>query len=405
MRILHVYKDYYPVLGGIENHLRLVAEEQARRGLDVAVLVTNTGRGASVVQSNGVRVVRASRLAHVASTPLSLDFLRHLRREPADIVHLHFPYPPGELGAWLLRRRVPTVITYHSDVVRQRYILWLYAPFLRRILSHAEGIIAGSPQYVASSPYLRPVRDKCTIIPFGIDVAPFAQPDQEASAIRSRFQPTASAFHAHPDEVSAPAGGASAAPSRGSFEAVHGSLDRARPLVLFVGRLRYYKGLEYLIEAMRELDATLVVVGSGPMAAAWQGLVRNWSLTDRVFFAGEVPDAELPAYYQAADVFVLPASQRSEAFGLVQLEAMAAGTPVVSTELGTGTSFVNRDGETGLVVPPRDSQALVRALRRLLAQPELRRQMGERGRQRVLGRFTVDRMVDDIIDVYESILN
>jgi glycosyltransferase involved in cell wall biosynthesis len=389
MRVLHVYKDYYPVLGGIENHLRLVAEEQARRGLDVSVLVTNTARGTSVTTSNGVRIIRASRLAHVASTPLSLDFLSHLRREPADVIHLHFPYPPGEVGAWLLRADVPTVITYHSDVVRQKRILRLYAPLLERVLQHVDRIIVGSPQYLESSDYLRQLRDKCSIIPFGIDMAPFLQPNAAANVIRARFQQPA------------PDGQLGVTAARSGAD--HRPPSDARPLVLFVGRLRYYKGVEYLIEAMRDVDAILLIVGIGPMAEVWQELVRNLNLTDRIFFEGEVPDVELPAYYQIADLFVLPASHRSEAFGLVQLEAMATSTPVVSTELGTGTSFVNLDGVTGLAVPPRDSQALSQAIRRLLEQPGLRRQMGERGQQRVLERFTVDRMVDDIIEVYGSV--
>ncbi|MFQ5343943.1 MAG: glycosyltransferase [Anaerolineae bacterium] len=366
MRILHIYKDYYPVVGGIENHVRLLAEAQARSGLDVTVLITNRPARTTITEMGGVRVIRAGRLAHLASTPLSLAFFAQLRRLTADVAHLHFPYPPGELGNLLFRPGRRTVITYHSDVIRQQGILRLYRPLLRRVLRQADRIIATSPAYIESSPHLREVASRCTVVPLGIDPTPFMQADDRAETIRRRF-------------------------------------EAASRLLLFVGRLRYYKGLEYLLGAMKEIDGTLLVIGGGPMAGHWQQLARNQGLLERVHFLGEVADDDLPAYYQAADLFVLPASHRSEAFGVVQLEAMAAGTPVVSTALGTGTSFVNQDGVTGFVVPPRNAEALARAVNRLLADSELRRSMGEAGRRRVLEHFTVDRMVDGVIRVYEEI--
>lgn len=366
MRVLHIYKDYPPVVGGIENHLRLLAEGQARRGLDVTVLVTSPGRSTTVTVENDVRVIRAARWATVSSAPLSVELFRWMRRLTADVTHLHFPYPIGELALLTLGRRRTTILTYHSDIIRQRWLGRAYRPFLWRLLHRVDRIIATSPQYVQSSRYLRAVADKCTVVPLAIDPRPFLQVDpQQVAEVRRRF---------------------------------------GEPLLLFVGRLRYYKGLEYLLQAMRQIDATLLVIGSGPMATAWQHRARDGVPAGRVHFLGDVPDAALPAYYAAADVFVLPASHRSEAYGLVQLEAMAAGTPVVSTEVGTGTSFVNRDGETGFVVPARDPQALAQAIQRLLADEHLRRTMGERGRERVLSEFTVDRMVERVLQVYREVL-
>jgi len=366
MRVLHIYKDYPPVVGGIENHLRLLAEGQARRGLDVTVLVTAPGRATTVDVENGVRVIRAARWATVSSAPLSAELFRWVRRLSADVTHLHFPYPIGELALLTLGRSKATVLTYHSDIIRQRWLGRVYRPFLWRLLHHVDRIIATSPQYLQSSRYLREVAHKCTVVPLAIDPTPFLQADEgQVAEVRRRFE---------------------------------------GPILLFVGRLRYYKGLEYLLQAMQQLDATLLVIGSGPMAATWQRLARNGLPAGHVHFLGDVPDEALPAYYAAADVFVLPASHRSEAYGLVQLEAMAAGTPVVSTEVGTGTSFVNRDGETGFVVPARDPQALAQAIRRLLDDADLRRAMGERGRQRVLSEFTVDLMVERVIQVYREVL-
>lgn len=401
MQILHIYKDYYPVVGGIENHVRLLAEGQAQRGLDVTVLVTSLSARTTVTHMCGVRVVRAGRLAHVASTPLSLAFFAQLRRLCADVVHLHFPYPPGELANLLFRPGRRTVITYHSDIIRQQGVLRLYQPLLRQVLRRADRIIATSPQYIESSPYLREVADNCAIVPLGIDPTPFLQINNQAETIRARFLPNSNRGRSPIGQAVGAVAGSTVSPT---------SAANAEPaiesdaLLLFVGRLRYYKGLEYLLKAMHHIAAILLVIGDGPMAAEWRSLVRNRGLQEQVHFLGEVTDDELPAFYQAADVFVLPASHRSEAFGVVQLEAMAAGKPVVSTDLGTGTSFVNQDGVTGFVVPPRDAHALARAVNRLLANPGLRRSMGERGRKRVLDDFTVDRMVERVIDVYNSVL-
>jgi glycosyltransferase involved in cell wall biosynthesis len=174
-------------------------------------------------------------------------------------------------------------------------------------------------------------------------------------------------------------------------------------LLLFVGRLRYYKGLNYLMDALRDIDATLLVVGSGPMEQEWKLYAESLPWGQRIVFCGEVPDDLLPAYYQATDIFVLPATERSEAFGAVQIEAMAAGKPVVCTELGTGTSFVNRDGETGLVVPARDTAGLSEALKRLLADDNLRRWMGKAGRDRAQAEFGADTMVERVVQVYRSL--
>ena len=372
MRILHVYKDYHPVIGGIENHIRMLAREQARRGHQVTVLVTSLTRRTEVREMEGVRVVKAARLAHVASTPLSLAFFIQMGRLPADVAHLHFPYPPGEVANLLFGKGRPTVITYHSDVVRQKLILFFYRPLLMKALAYADRIIATSPYYIESSPFLRSFREKCVVIPLGVEIERFAQADEgEVEAIRRRY---------------------------------------GAPLLLFVGKLRYYKGIPYLLEAMRtlertsELDARLVIVGSGPMEDAWRKMAREMGLEGRVFFTGQVEDEVLPAFYHACDLFVLPASHRSEAFGTVQVEAMAAGKPVVSTEVGTGTSWVNRHGETGLVVPARDPHALAEAIKTLLEDETLRREMGARARQHAR-QFSLGKMVDRVLRLYEEILS
>jgi len=366
MKILHVYKDYFPVLGGIENHVKVLAEGQAVAGHRVTVLATSPTRATSVETLNGVRVIRAARLATVASTPLSLSLLWQLRRQRPDLTHLHFPYPVGEVAQHLLGCSRHTVMTYHSDVVRQRAILRLYRPLMWRVLGSMEAIIVSSPNYLASSSTLQRFADRCRVVPFGIHRERFLSADPVAAQrLRERYGPG--------------------------------------PLLLFVGVLRYYKGLQYLLEAMADIPARLLVVGEGPLGDSLRARARELNLEDRTHFVGRVPDQDLPAYYRAADLFVLPASQRSEAFGFVQIEAMSSGTPVVCTELGTGTSYVNRHQESGLVVPPRDPGALADAINRLLADEPLRRHLA-RGALARSEAFSAERMLADVQRVYDEVM-
>jgi len=331
----------------------------------VQVLVTNTSPQTVIEEINGVTVIKAGCPIRISGAPISPALYAWLRRLQPDIAHLHFPNPPGELGQLLLGQSRKFVLTYHSDIVRQKYLLGLYRPFLWKVLAKADRIIATSPNYIRSSAYLSRFAKKCVVIPLGIDLKPFeAVDDARVQAIRQRY---------------------------------------GSPLLLFVGKLRYYKGLEYLFEAMRQIEARLVVVGTGPMEVEWRALAEELGLGDKVAFLGEVSDNDLPSYYCACDLFVLPASHPSEAFGVVQIEAMACGKPVICTELGTGTSWVNIHGETGLVVPPRDPKALTVAIEQLLADDGLRKRLGQQGRKRAKA-FSKEAMVKRTVELYEELL-
>jgi glycosyltransferase involved in cell wall biosynthesis len=376
MHIVHIYKDYPPILGGIENHVRLLAEAQASRGHQVTVLVTNpAGRRTVITEESSVRVIRAARLGTVVSTPLSLALPQQLSRIRPDLVHLHFPYPVGEVSQWVLRRGRATVLTYHSDVVRQRSIMRFYRSVLVRVLAQVDAIVIGSPP-IRESSYLQAHLAKLRLIPYGIPLARFREPPSagELARLRSLY-----------------------GSARGR------SSTAGECLLLFVGRLRYYKGLDTLISALPRIPAHLLVVGTGPMANQWKALARDAGVGDQITWLGDVPDADLPAIYHLADLFVLPASHSSEAFGLVQVEAMAAGLPVVCTELGTGTSYVNQHGATGLVVPPCDSDALCDAINQLIGDPDLRLRMGAFAQDRA-SEFDLDVMVDRVLELYGDVL-
>jgi len=371
LRILHIYKDYFPVLGGIENHIKVLAEAQAARGHAVTVLVANPERRTVIETANGVRVVKAGRWATLASTPISPAMFRWAARLKADITHLHFPHPPGEVAHLLFGRTRRSIITYHSDIIRQRTLRVLYRPVLWQVLQRADRLIATSATYITSSPYLSRFREKCVVVPLGADLEHFERVEPaQVEALRQRLFPS----------------------------------SPGQPTLLFVGRLRYYKGINDLLHALPAIPAAhLLIVGDGPMRAPWEQLTRELNLSERVTFAGQVDDADLPACYKLGDIFVLPANARAEAFGTVIVEAMAAGLPVVSTEVGSGTSWVNLHGTTGLIVPPRDPAALAQALNTLLSDPAKRADMGCAAYQRAHTEFSQAAMIERVEQVYRDV--
>ncbi|MFB6107304.1 MAG: glycosyltransferase [Haloplanus sp.] len=368
MDILHVNKLYHPEVGGIERVVRDVAEGMQRRGHDNRVLVsTRRGWGGRDVVG-GVPVTRTASLGVAKSVPLAPAFPLRYRRAArgVDVVHHHLPNPLGVVSHLLAVPADATVVaTYHSDIVRQRTALRVYRPFLQRFLAAVDHVFVTSPRLLDHSTHLAPHRGKCSVVPLSIDLDHYG---------------TAAA----------------------SVPALPGDPDR--PTLLFVGRLSYYKGVEYLLDAMSSVAADLLVVGDGDRRDALEARADGLGVRDRVHFLGYVDDDRLRACYDRADVFVLSSVEPSEAFGLVQLEAMSYGTPVVNTDLPTGVPWVSRDGETGLTVPPRDAEALATALTTLLDDPERRRRYGANARARVERRFGRERMLDALEARYRALV-
>jgi glycosyltransferase involved in cell wall biosynthesis len=378
MNIVHIYKDYFPVFGGIENLMREMAEAQTRSGHTVTALVTQLpGSAAETVMHNGVTVVKAARQLNVQSAPISVSFPREVARltAGADIAHLHAPYPIGEACNLWFGKATRTVISWHSDIVRQKMLLRVYGPVLRRVIRHADAVIASSRQYAESSPWLQPMLSKVSVAPYGVDAERFS-PGREvqAASVRAAW-----------------------------LEQIGTSAGPAPMIVLGVGRLRYYKGFDDLLRAVAQLpDVAVVIAGIGPMQSELQALARSLGLGARALFAGEPDDAALPAFYRAADVFALPSNSRAESFGVVIAEAMASGLPAVTTEVGSATSWITQHEQTGLVVAPRDPQALAAALGRM-RNDALRVRMGAAARERVLAEFTHARMNDRVEAIYREV--
>jgi rhamnosyl/mannosyltransferase len=256
--------------------------------------------------------------------------------------------------------------SYHADVVRRGPLPAAYDAFASRFLHKASAITVSSPRLAETTPALRGHGAKIAVVPFGVDPGEWSARPPLADEIRERYGPG--------------------------------------PLIVLLGRLVHYKGAEILVEAMRDVhaDATALIVGDGPKRGEAEAAVVQHAVADRVVFTGAVPDADRAAYLHAADLFVLPATNRGEAFGIVQVQAMATGTPSISTELGTGTSWVNRDGETGLVVAPNDPIALAKAINELLGDDARRARMGDAARRRVTEHLTAERMFHELRRLYEQ---
>jgi glycosyltransferase involved in cell wall biosynthesis len=359
LRVLHVGKFYPPHHGGMESHVETLCTELAPE-VDVEVIVSAAGRRTVREAIGGVAVTRIGTRATLASASVNPGMAQAIRRSRADVVHFHHPNPTAVLSYLASGRRGPLVVTYHSDIIRQRVLGALFTPVLHRFLRGAHAILASSPDYARTSPVLRAHADRVRVVPFGIRAESFENADMaEVARLRALYGPR---------------------------------------VVLAAGRLVYYKGFDYLIRAMSAVDGRLVILGDGPLRGSLERYAAGLGLADRVTLAGAVP--ELAPYYHAADVFALPAVARSEAFGLVQLEAMAAGLPVVNTRIDSGVPFVSRDGESGITVPPADVQALAGALGLLLDAPALRDRLGEAARERVHREFSLERMVADTLALY-----
>jgi glycosyltransferase involved in cell wall biosynthesis len=371
IRVLHIGKFYPPAPGGMEKVVQLLCEsERAHAGLDSRVLVANTAPRTVDETVHGVPVRRVAALGAIGSVGVCPTFPLAVARVPRDLTVIHEPNPVALVADWLTRQRGPLVVWFHSEVLRPRWKYRLiYRPFLRRVLARAARVIVSSPNLADHAAELQPFRDKCVVVPFGID--------------RGRLEATPT--------IAARAEALRAAD--------------APPHLLFVGRLVPYKGVDVLLRAMTQVTATAWIIGDGPLRQWLEAEAARLGVGDRLRFLGPLPDAEVVAHLHACDVFVLPSVTHAETFGMVQLEAMACGRPVVSTRVRSGVPWVNRDGETGLVVEPGDAEALAGALNRLLHDAPLRFRMGEAGRARVARDFTLDAMASRTSAVYRAVLS
>jgi len=368
IRVLHVYKTFLPdSVGGLENAIGQMAVSARRLGVDTRVLsISPTGKP-HADSYRGTEHVRYRETVSLASNSMSVGMMRDFGRHVdwADVIHYHFPWPFADLLHLAWRVRKPSLVTYHSDIVRQRRLMALYRPLMNAFLNRVDRIVATSPNYVKTSGVLQGYASKTTVIPIGLDPA--------------------------------------------SYPATHAArLERWRAelgenFFLFIGVIRYYKGLHILLDALVGTPLPTVIVGSGPIENELRRHAQRAGLR-HVRFLGTVSEEDKVALLELSAAVVFPSHLRSEAFGVTLLEGAMFGKPLISSEIGTGTSYINTDGETGLVIPASDPAALRAAMLRLAGDAPLRARMGAAALRRFEERFTAGRMAARYVETYHELV-
>lgn len=366
MRVLHFYKTYKPdTMGGVEQLIGEICSGAAARGVPSDVLTVS--RNPTTVDLGDHIHYRAKLDFKIASSAFSVSSLSRLKElaAHADVIHYHFPWPFMDMAHFLTRLNKPTVVTYHSDIVRQKTLLHFYRPLMLRFLGSVTRIVATSPNYAETSPVLKRFADKVEVIPIGLNEQSYpSSSEAKLSEWRSRIGPK---------------------------------------FLLFVGMLRYYKGLHVLLDSLKGCTHDVVILGGGPLESELKAQAESLSLR-HVHFVGALPDEDKFALLTLCHGLVFPSHLRSEAFGISLLEGAMYGKPLISCEIGTGTSYVNVKDETGLVVPPDDPAALRQAIERIWNDEELAARLGAGARARFAQLFTADKMADAYVDLYHRLV-
>ncbi|HEY1171518.1 MAG TPA: glycosyltransferase [Verrucomicrobiae bacterium] len=369
MKILELGKFYPPYRGGMETLLECWSRGFVRRGGEVNCVVANTASQTVHEVLDGVKVHRLASHGSLLSTSLCPAYLSATKTYPSDVWQAHFPNPLADVACLRGDPKTPMVLTYHSDIIRQSSVLKFYRPILKRLLDRADVIVVATPNHLKYSHTLPPYAAKVEVIPFGIDQSRFLHTDaaeqEEVVTLRQKAQ--------------------------------------MRPILLNIGRLVGYKGQSYLVDAIQGLDVEVWFAGTGPLQAELEQQVSRLGLQNRVKFWGGVDDRKLATLLKACDVFVFPSITPNEAFGIVQIEAMACAKPIICTDLPSGVPWVNQHNVTGLVVKPSDVQDLRNGIKQLIENPALARKMGEQGRQRAAVEFTEDRMIDRYWELFQRL--
>lgn len=367
LKVLEVNKAYYPHIGGIETLVKQYSQELGTIcNADVKALVCRDGRGKTTRETlDGVKLTRAGSLGTYFSCPLSLSFIRFFRKmaREADVVHIHVPFPLADIALLLSGFKGRVVVSWHSDVVKQKKLMTFYKPFMMKLLKRADCIITATKGHIDGSDYLPGFRRKCSIVPYGIT------PEDYLSIERSPIL-------------------------------TNRLCDKKNVKVFFTGRLVYYKGVDILLKAFTMTEnCELFIAGTGEMEQELKAFAKRHNIEKKVHFLGFLPDNELKQAYADCDIFVLPSVLKSEAFGIVQLEAMVYGKPVINTKLPSGVPYVSVHGKTGLTVPPSDAKALAEAINTLAADAKMRESFGKAAAERVMTEFNEKNVIRKLYGV------
>ncbi|WP_413528587.1 glycosyltransferase family 4 protein [Rahnella inusitata] len=368
LKVLHLYKTYYPdSFGGIEQVIYQLSEATAVLEVQSTVLSLSP-RGNIDGESVGThKAYYAATNFEMASTPFSISAIKKFKElaAQADLIHYHFPYPFMDMMHFIAGVKKPSIVSYHSDIVKQKVALKFYTPLMNKFLKQVNYIVAASPNYVHSSPVLQKFLPKVKVIPYGLNKDSYPVSDENY-------------------------------------------LDHWRKKVgdkffLFIGAFRYYKGLHILLEAIKDTGYPLVIIGSGPIEQELKQQAEDYGL-EKIHFLGALPDIDKAALLHLCYGVVFPSHLRSEAFGITLLEGAMYGKPLISCEIGSGTTYINIDNETGIVVPPTDVLALRSAMIKLWNNQELANTYGENAQKRYNSLFTSVHMAESYVKLYKEML-
>lgn len=368
MNVLHFFKTYYPdSYGGVENLIFQLAKNGVKQGIQSEVLSLSSKGCARNERIDNHLVHRSNLDFYLASTGFSYSVFSDFRElaDKADIIHYHFPWPFMDIVHFINRVIKPTVVTYHSDIVKQKHLYYLYKPLMYFFLKSVDRVVATSSNYLKTSCVLKKIKKKVDVIPVGINDHAAAP---SSNLLKLKWQQTI-----------------------------------APPFFLFIGSFRYYKGLHILLEAMRGVDLPVVLVGIGALEKELKIQAQRLNLRN-IHFLGALSDEDKCALLELCLGVVFPSHLRSEAFGITLVEGAMYGKPLISSEIGTGTTYINIDNETGLVVPPSNPTALRAAMLTLWNNPQFASHLGASARARYEQLFTVDKMVKRYAELYRSVL-
>jgi glycosyltransferase involved in cell wall biosynthesis len=369
MRVLHIYRTYFPdPPGGLQEAIRQIIISTAAHGVESRVFTLSATPYPKEIRNSETIVLREKSLFAPASCDIGGygAFKKFkLAAKWADIIHYHYPWPFADVLHSIMKPTIPAIMTYHSDIIRQKWLGFMYSPLKNHMLSQMKTIVATSPAYAQSSTTLsaKSIRPLVKVIPLGIEETSHSLIE---SNILSRL-----------------------------------GLDSNTPYILFIGVLRYYKGLHYLVEAAKSVSIPIVIAGSGPEESALKTQAKNLG-TSNIIFAGQISNDDKSSLLRNCRALILPSHLRSEAFGMVLVEASMFGKPMITCEIKTGTSFVNMNNVTGLVVPPEDPSALAKAINILAEDESLANSFGNAAKNRYSNLFSGPALGRAYFDLYQE---
>lgn len=368
MTILQFGKFFPPDIGGMENFIYDLTEVISQK-INCDVLCSNSKNKTIIEKKKNYIIIRTASFGKAFSTSISPVMIYWLKKigNKYDIIHLHLPDPMATFAYFLVRPKAKLILHWHSDIIKQKKLLKFYEPLQNWLLNRADKIIVTSPNYIKGSKYLLKYKNKCIVIPLGLNFEKLKVNENKIREIKEIY--------------------------------------KDKSIIFSLGRLIYYKGFEYLIKAMVDVDAYLLIGGSGILKKKLENLIKSLGLEKKVFLLGMIDEKNLGSYYQVCDIFCLPSIYKTEAFGLVQLEAMYFSKPLVSTEIkGSGVSWVNQNNITGLVVQSKNSIALAEAINKIIKNLELKNKFSRNAGERIK-EFNIKYISQQIIKLYKELLD